>query len=591
VPTASPSRGRALVALLRPDARRWAVLGALLAVSSALALAGPLVVRAIVDQATDGASTATFVGLALVFLAIAVTTQLIGVVVTRFATVTAWGTTNELRLRMTRHVLGLDHEFHRTHTPGELIQRVDGDVTSVSDFFSQVVPKAVGGILLIAGMLGVLTFLDWRIGLGMLVYLGIAVLVLLTMRHRAITEAADEMGALARLYGGIEERLTAAEDLRANGAGAHAMWRFVEDSGGMLHSSVKRQRAFIRMWWAVQGAVTVGSVIALIASAGLVSQGAISLGTGFLLFQYVQVISRPLEDLVHQLETVQKANGAMVRVVDLLAVEPTIFDRGTTSPPPGALGVTCRNVSFAYGTSADEQIVLQGLDVEVAAGRSVGVVGRTGSGKTTFSRLLLRLVESTTGTVSLGGVPIRDIPMAELRRRVALVPQEVELFEGTIRDNVTLFDDEPTDDAVIEALSRAGLPSLAQAGIHRNLGAGGAGLSAGESQLLALARVWLRQPDLVVLDEATARIDPITEQRLETAVAQLIEGRTTFIIAHKLSTLRMVDEVIVFDRGRIVEHDDREVLARSGSSRWRQLLELALEVDADIEPALAEESA
>ena len=170
------------------------------------------------------------------------------------------------------------------------------------------------------------------------------------------------------------------------------------------------------------------------------------------------------------------------------------------------------------------------------------------------------------------------------------MPQEVELFEGTIRDNVTLFDDAPTDAEVVEALSRAGLASLAEAGIHRNLGAGGAGLSAGESQLLALARVWLRQPDLVVLDEATARIDPVTEQRLEAAVAQLIEGRTTFIIAHKLSTLRMVDEVIVFDRGRIVEHDDREVLARSGSSRWRQLLELALEVDADIEPAMVEES-
>ncbi len=591
MPRPSASRGRALAALLRPDARRWAVLGALLAASSALALAGPLVVRAVVDQATKGASTATFVGLALVFLAIAVTTQAIGVIVTRYATVTAWGTTNELRLRMTRHVLGLDHEFHRAHTPGELIQRVDGDVTSVSDFLSQVVPKAVGGALLITGMLAVLSVLDWRIGLGMLVYLAAAVCVLLAMRHRAINEAADEMGALAQLYGGIEERLTAAEDLRANGAGAHAMWRFVEDSGGMLRSSVKRQRAFIRMWWAVQGAVTIGSVIALIASAGLVSQGAISLGTGFLLFQYVLVISRPLEDLVHQLETVQKANGAMVRVVDLLAVEPTLLDHGTASPPPGALSVKCRNVSFAYGTSADEQVVLQGLDLEVAAGRSVGVVGRTGSGKTTFSRLLLRLVDPTTGIVSLGGMPIRDMSLSELRRRVALVPQEVELFEGTIRDNVTLFDDAPTDDEVIDALSRAGLRSLAEAGIHRNLGAGGAGLSAGESQLLALARVWLRRPDLVVLDEATARIDPVTEQRLEAAVAQLIEGRTTFIIAHKLSTLRMVDEVIVFDRGRIVEHDDREVLARSGSSRWRQLLELALEVDADIAPTLVEESA
>jgi ABC-type multidrug transport system fused ATPase/permease subunit len=590
VPTASPSRGRALIALLRPDARRWAVLGALLGASSALALAGPLVVRAIVDSATDGADTATFVRLALLFLAIAVTTQVIAVVVIRYATITAWGTTNELRLRMTRHVLGLDHEFHRTHTPGELIQRVDGDVTSVSDFLSRVVPKAVGGVLLITGMLTVLTVLDWRIGLGMLLYVAAAVLVLLAMRHRAIHEAADEMGALARLYGGIEERLTAAEDLRANGAGAHAMWRFVEDSGGMLHSSVRRQRAFIRMWWAVQGAVTLGSIVALVASAALVANGAITLGTGFLLFQYVLLIARPLEELVHQLEVVQKANGAMVRVVDLLAVEPTIVDRGTVSPPPGALGVSCRGVSFAYGDRADEQAILHDLDLAVAPGRSVGVVGRTGSGKTTFSRLLLRLVEPTAGTIALGGVPIADIPIGELRRRVALVPQEVELFEGTIRDNVTLFDDAPTDADVEDALRRAGLSALADAGIRRTLGAGGAGLSAGESQLLALARVWLRRPDLVVLDEATARIDPVTEQRLHAAVAELIEGRTTFVIAHKLSTLRMVDEVIVFDHGRIVEHDDREVLARSGASRWRQLLELALEVDAEapsveLEPA------
>ena len=142
-------------------------------------------------------------------------------------------------------------------------------------------PKAVGGVLLIAGMLGVLTVLDWRLGLGMLVYLGVAV-------RRAAARCGTGRSArrptrwarYARLYGGIEERLTAAEDLRANGAGAHAMWRFVEDSGGMLRSSVRRQRAFIRMWWAVQGAVTVGSVLALVASAALVANGAISLGTG-----------------------------------------------------------------------------------------------------------------------------------------------------------------------------------------------------------------------------------------------------------------------------------------------------------------------
>jgi ABC-type multidrug transport system fused ATPase/permease subunit len=582
VPAQPPSRGRALVALLRPDARRWALLGALLAASSALSLAGPLVVRTVVDKADEGAPTGEFVALALAFLGIAVATQVIAVVVTGFATVTAWGTTNDLRLRITRHVLGLDHEFHRRHTPGELIQRVDGDVTSVSDFLGKVVPKAVGGGLLILGMLGVLSVLDWRLALGMAVYLSGAVAVLVRMRHRAVSEASDEMGATARLYGGIEERLTAAEDLRANGASVHAMWRFVEDSSGMLDSAVRRERAFIRLWWAVQGSVTAGSVLSLVVSAVLVANGAITLGTAFLLFQYVLLMSRPLEELVHELETVQKANGAMVRVIDLLAVQPSIVDAGTISPPPGALAVSCRGVSFAYADRDDEpgqHTILHDLDLAIAPGRSVGVVGRTGSGKTTFSRLLLRLVEATDGAVALGGVPIADIPLAELRRRVALVPQEVELFEGTIRDNVTLFDPAPTDAAVEDALRRVGLGALVRSGIHRALGAGGTGLSAGEAQLLALARVWLRQPDLVVLDEATARIDPVTEHRLEAAVADLLQGRTTLIIAHKLSTLRMVDEVIVFDHGRVVEHDDREVLVAQGGSRYRYLLELALEVD------------
>ena len=574
----SPSRSRALTALLRPDARRWVVLGALVAAGSALMLAGPLVIRRIVDVATDGATTGEIVRLALLFLAIAIATQVLAIIVARRATVTAWETTNELRLRITRHVLGLDHEFHRRHTPGELIQRVDGDVTSVSDFLSRVVPRAAGGLLLVFGMLVVLTILDWRLGLGMAVFLVLAVTVVVRGRHRAVRESSDELGSYAQLYGGIEERLTAAEDLRANGAGVHAIWRFVEDSSGALHSSVRRERAFIRMWWTVQGAITVGLILSLVLSAVLVTNNAITIGTAFLLFQYVLLVSRPLEELVHELETVQKANGAMLRVAELLAIEPTIVDRGTTSPPPGALAVAARDVSFAYDTG-DVDIILRDVNLEIAPGRSVGVVGRTGSGKTTFSRLLLRLVEATSGAVELSGVPIADIPLSELRRRVALVPQEVELFEGTVRDNVTLFDPEPTDIEVLDALRNVGLDALVAGGIHRELGAGGAGLSAGEAQLLALARVWLRQPDLVVFDEATARIDPATETRLETAIAQLLEGRTTLIIAHKLSTLRMVDEVIVFDRGRIVEHDRRDALIADGGSRYRYLLELAMELE------------
>jgi len=575
------SRWGALGALIRPDARRWVALGVLVAVSSALTITGPLVIRRLIDTAADGAATSEIVQLALVFLGIAIVTQLLAVLVAWFATVAAWRTTNGLRLRMTRHVLGLDHEFHRTHTPGELIQRVDGDITSVSDFLGQVVTKAAGAAMVIVGMIAVLTVLDWRLGLGMALYVAAALLVIVRSRHRAVSESSDEMGALGRLYGGIEERLTAAEDLRANGAAGHVAWRFIEDSEQAMASSIRRERAFLVMWWFVQASVAAGWVIALVLGALLVDAGTISLGTAFLLFQYVLLVSRPLEEVVHELETVQKANGAMVRVLDLLATEATVLDEGTTSPPAGPLSVDASGVSFDYG---DDQPVLADVDLVVAAGHSVGVVGRTGSGKTTFSRLVLRLVEPTDGVVQLGGVPIADVPMAELRRRVALVPQEVELFAGSVRDNVTLFDDQPTDAAVADALRRVGLDVLVDAGLDRRLGAAGVGLSAGQAQLLALARVWLRDPDLLVLDEATARVDPETESRLEAAVAALMHGRTTLVIAHRLSTLRSVDDIVVFEDGRIVEQGPRVDLVGDDDSRFAKLLAMALEPSA-AEPA------
>ena len=574
--TPSPRRSHPVIDLLRPEAGRWGALAAMVCTGSLLLLAGPLVVRRIVDRAGAGAGVSELRNLALVFLVVVIVGQVVAVVVTRSATISAWCTTNQLRLDITRHVLGLDHEFHRRHTPGELIQRVDGDVTSVSELLGRVVPKALGAALLVGGMIVVVAVIDWRVGLGMLVYVAAAIALVLLLRRRAVAESSEELGAYARLYGGIEERLNASEDLRANGAGSHAMWRFVEDSADTLSTSVRRESAFLGMWWGVQGVVVAGTVISLVTSTLLVSRGAMTIGTAFLLFQYVLLIERPLEDVVHELETVQKATGAMRRVSALLAIEPSIVDRGDTSPPAGALDVRFDRVGFDYG---DDQPVLHDVTLTIGAGRSVGVVGRTGSGKTTFSRLVLRLVEATEGTIAVGGVPIDRIPLAELRRRVAMVPQEVELFGGTIRENVTLFDPAPGDDEVVAALRAVGLDALADGGIGRELGTGGAGLSAGEAQLLAMARVWLRHADLVVLDEATARIDPDTEARLESAVHKLMRGRTTLIIAHRLSTLREVDDIVVFDGGRIVESGERDVLAADPSSRFHRLLTLALEDD------------
>jgi ATP-binding cassette, subfamily B, bacterial len=447
-----PVDGRALIRLLRPHAGRWTALALVVAAGSLLVLTGPLVIRQIVDRATEGADASELRLLAMVFLAVVVVSQIVEIVVVRSATASAWRTTNDLRLDMAAHALGLDHEFHRRHTPGELIQRVDGDVTSVSDLLGRVVPKVLGMVVLVVGMIVVVTVIDWRIGIGMFVYVSAALWLVIVLRERAVAESSDELSAFARLYGGIEERLNAAEDLRSNGAGSHALWRFVEESSDSLHTSVRRESAFLSMWWSVRGIVVGGTVCSLIVSAVLVSQGAMTIGTAFLLFQYVLLIERPLDEVVHELETVQKATGAMRRVADLLAVRPTIVDDGRTSPPAGAMQVQFDGVGFDYG---DDLPVLSDVTVSIGAGRCVGIVGRTGSGKTTFSRLVLRLVEATSGEVLVGGVPIADVPMSELRHRIALVPQEVELVGGTIRENVTLFDPVPSDDDVAEARSIA----------------------------------------------------------------------------------------------------------------------------------------
>jgi ATP-binding cassette subfamily B protein len=576
--SATSSHVRTLALLLRRSAGRWFALGLLVAVGSSLALAGPLLVRRLVDDAVAGSGASELRWLAVAFLVIAVVRQVLAVVTARAATSIAWRTTNEFRLWITRHVLGLDHEFHRRHTPGELIQRVDGDITSVNQLCSNVLTRAVGSLVLVAGMIVVVAVIDWRIGVGMAVYVALAVWCVIALRHRAVGESEDELRAFARLYGGIEERLTAAEDLRSNGAGAHAMWRFVEESAGALDTSVRRESAFLGMWWAVQGAVSGGVVLAVTSGAALVASDVISVGTAFLLFQYVLLVERPLEEIVHELETVQKAAGAMRRVSNLLDTRASILDEGTVSMPSGALPVDLDRVTFDYG---DDVPVLVDVDLHLGSGRSIGVVGRTGSGKTTFSRLVLRLVEPTTGVVRLGGVPIADVPLAEVRRRVALVPQEVELFSASVRDNITLFDPEVPDVRVEEVLRRVGLGHVADGGIDRRLGGAGVGLSAGESQLIALARVWLTDPDVVVLDEATARVDPETEERLDAAVRELMRGRTTIIIAHRLSTLRQVDDIVVFDAGRVVEFGERDRLAVDETSRFNRLLTVGLELDAE----------
>ncbi|MCB0065724.1 MAG: ATP-binding cassette domain-containing protein, partial [Caldilineaceae bacterium] len=211
---------------------------------------------------------------------------------------------------------------------------------------------------------------------------------------------------------------------------------------------------------------------------------------------------------------------------------------------------------------------------------TLGVLGRTGSGKTTLTRLLYRLYDPDDGTIRLDGVDLRAVAPDELRRRVGVVTQEVQLFHATLRDNITFFDPQIDDAAIEAALAELGLLDWVRAmpdGLDTMLASGGHGFSAGEAQLLAFTRLLLRDPGLVILDEAASRLDPVTERRLEAAIDRLLENRTAVIVAHRLHTVQRADDILILENGAIVEYGARRVLAADPSSRFARLLQSGLE--------------
>nr|MBA2282842.1 ABC transporter ATP-binding protein [Acidimicrobiia bacterium] len=368
------------------------------------------------------------------------------------------------------------------------------------------------------------------------------------------------------------------EDLRANGGGGHAMHQLHANSAFTWRTTRKAWARGQRVYALAATTFALGSVATLAVGTVLHRSGSLSLGAVLALFRYSQMIRQPLERVAEQLPELQKALAGAGRAARLLA-ETTAIDEpsgtGSAVLPLGALAVDLEAVSLSYD---GEPPAVHGVDLHLAAGRTLGVVGRTGSGKTSFGRLLLRLWDPTDGVVRLGGVDLRSVSTVELRRRVAVVTQDVELLRASVRDNLTMLGHvEAADDRLRAVLGDVGLGSWLAAlptGLDTVL-EGSSGLSAGEAQLLAFARAFLTDPGLVVLDEASSRLDPVTESLVAAATDRLLTGCTAVVIAHRLSTLDRVDDIAVVDAGRIVEIGPRAQLAATPGSRYAQLLATA----------------
>ncbi|HJZ48196.1 MAG TPA: ABC transporter ATP-binding protein [Roseiflexaceae bacterium] len=590
-----------LTTYLGPQWRRATLLAVLLFGSIALQLLNPQVIRYFIDTAQAGAADRTLLLAAAVFILAGLTQRAVAFGTVVVGENVGWSATNALRADLARHCLRLDMPFHKTHTPGELIERIDGDVAALDDFLSQFSIRLIGNAILIVAILGLLFREDWLLGLGLTIYTLAAFAALSSVQRLGTRRWAAYRQADAELFGFLEERMSGTEDIRASGAEAHTLRRL----DGLMTETMERNRG-ARLISNLTFAITnflfvIGYGLGLAIGAYLYGQGSVSIGTAFLIVYYIGMLSAPLESIRQQAQDLQQASASIERIGDLLAIHPRVVETPCATLPEGALAVAFERVSFQYddeGPKTKDQrpnspsedrsslvvglssSVLHDISFQLAPGKKLGLLGRTGSGKTTLTRLIFRLYDPIGGAIRLGGVELRDTSFADLRGRVGMVTQDVQLFQASIRDNLALFD-RAIDDARIErALDELGLLEWLRAlpdGLDTRLGPGGLGLSAGEAQLLAFARVFLRNPGLVILDEASSRLDPATERLLERAIDRLLAGRTAVIIAHRLGTVQRADEIMILDRGQLAEYGRRDRLANDLGSRFAQLLQTGLE--------------
>lgn len=566
-----------LTKYLKPQWYRVVVLALLLLTSTGLQLVNPQILRSFIDQALSGNGTQHLLNVALLFVGLALLNQVLLIGATYVSENVAWTATNGLRADLAAHCLKLDLSFHKSTTPGEIIERIDGDVTTLSNFFSQFVIEIVSNFVLLVGVLIMLFQVDWRVGAILSIFMLCGLALLIRLEVLAVPYWGAQREITGKFYGFLGEELSGTADVRANGATGYVMRRLHEFLQSWFPIARSAKLAGYAMWIASLVVFALNQVLAFGLGAYLWSLGSVTIGTVYLIFNYTEMLQNPIHRIRTQLEDLQLASASIQRIDELLQTEPKLRDGAGRSLPRGPLSVELEHVRFGYEA---DKLALDDISFSLRPGQVLGLLGRTGCGKTTIARLLVRLYDPGSGMIKLGGVSLNECSLHDVRRQVGLVTQDVQLFAASVRDNLTFFNPSIADDRIIAVLEDLGLGGWYRslpAGLDTVLEGSGSGVSGGQAQLLAFARLFLLDPGLVILDEASSRLDPATELLVERAINKLLQGRTAIIIAHRLATVERADHILILQRGQMLEYGDRERLANNPDSRFSSLLRTGIE--------------
>jgi ATP-binding cassette subfamily B protein len=586
--TERPRDLRRIARLFRPYRRRLGAVLGLIVVSAGLGMASPFLLREVLDVAIPQRDTRLLTWLVLGMIAVSIVTGALGVAQTWLSNVVGQRVMHDLRTSVYRHLQRLSLAFFTRTRTGEVQSRIANDIGGVQNVVTSTATSIVSNITTVAATIAAMVALDWRLAAFSLAVLPLFVWITRRVGRERKRITGERQGRLADMSSLVEESLSVSGILlgKTMGRSPELADRFQAESAQLADLEVRSRMAgrwrmaTVQMTFAIMPAFVYWFAGQSIAAGGT----AISIGTVVAFTTLQTRLLFPILSLLNVGIDLQTSLALFHRIFEYLDLPVDIAERGDPVElhPDGIRGaVRFEGVGFAYDPEEGPP-TLRDVDVDVPPGARVAIVGETGSGKTTLGYLVARLYDTTAGRVTIDGVDVRDLSFAALSRTVGLVSQETYLFHASIRDNLR-FAKPDAGDEELEAAARAAqihdlIASLPD-GYDTVVGERGYRFSGGEKQRIAIARTILRNPPVLVLDEATSALDNETERAVQAALDALSEGRTTIAIAHRLSTVRDADEIVVLDGGRIVERGAHADLIALGG-RYAGLAARAGEDDA-----------
>jgi len=570
---------RRLLGYLRPYTWSVAAAFAAIVVGALAGLAQPYLIKVAIDQHIATGRLAGLDRLAAGYLAILLVAFAAEYLQTWTLQLTGQRIMFDLRMAIYRHLQRLDLKYYDRNPVGRLMTRVTSDVDVLNDLFTSGVVTAFGDFFTLAGIMAVMLWMNWRLALVAFSVLPLIVIVTQWFRRHVRDSYRIVRGWIARINAFLQENITGMTTVQLFRREALNFARFDEIDRRHRDANIDSIFYYAVFYPAIEVVSALASALIIWYGGGDVMRGALTLGALVAFLQYSMRFFRPISDMSEKFNVLQSAMASSERIFALLDEPVAVASppRPVRRPNPGRGHIVFDRVWFSYGSAPDapageaeeaDGYVLRDVSFEVRPGERVGIVGATGAGKTTIINLLLRFYDVARGRITIDGVDIRELDLADLRGLFGLVLQDVHLFSGTIADNIRLGNPAIDDERVRRAAQAVHADRFIEAlpgGYDSPVAERGSTLSMGQKQLLSFARALAFDPTVLILDEATSSVDTETELLIRDALHRLMAGRTTIAIAHRLSTIQDMDQILVLHKGRLREAGThQELLAHRG---------------------------